>query len=480
MATVTEPRRILVVGDVMLDEYVWGTADRISAEAPVPIVLVEDTDDHLGGASNVARQVVALGGCAAVVGVIGDDTAGVRMAGHCGDAGIDASGLVVADDRPTTVKQRIVVGRHQIARLDREDARPLSGDLEQEVLARLTRAVRADAIVVSDYAKGVVTPTVLAAVMSLGQRWNVPVLVDPKHRDFGRYRGASVVKANLAEFSLAAETPADVVGDGVELVATFGPQVLAGAGVGALIVTLGAEGMVVLDDGGAPVAIAGTAREVFDVSGAGDTVIATLAILMSAGATLVEGAEIANLAAGLAVERRGVNVVTADELADALRPATPTPDRIATRDAVGALARVWRSEGRRIVFTNGCFDLLHAGHVQLLARAAELGDVLVVAVDTDASVRELKGDRRPIIGEHERMSIIGALAGVDAVVPFHHTELAALIDAVAPDVLVKGGDYVADEIVGAESVRARGGVVELVSLVDDVSTSALLDRIRDT
>ena len=469
---------VLVVGDVMLDEYVEGTSDRISPEAPVPIINVAEVRDHLGGAANVARQVAALGGSPVLVGVIGEDAAGERVRDHCARHGIDASGLVVAADRVTTTKQRITVGRQQVARLDREVTDAVRGSIEEQLVEQIASAARPDAIVVSDYAKGAVTPRVLDAVMSAAAQWNVPVLVVPKHRDFGRYRSATVIKVNHVEFESAVghRLAVDEVADAM---ATTGRELIASAGVGQLIVTLGAGGLMVLPGVGEPVHVQASARDVYDVSGAGDTVIATLAMMMSAGAPIAEACVVANAAGGLAVQRPGVSVVTAEELAAEF--ARDSISRRAVMDAAELVERVaeWRDGAKRIVFTNGCFDLFHAGHVHLLTEAARLGDVLVVAVDSDESVRRLKGPSRPIISGSERMAVIAALTAVDAVVPFESSGLEELIRVVSPDVLVKGSDYQDAEVVGAAWVEAQGGSVELVTVLPEWSTTALVDKIRD-
>lgn len=468
---------VLVIGDVMLDEYVTGSVSRVSPEAPVPVVTAEGRHDHLGGAANVARQVVALGGRATLVGVVGDDDEGASVLRHCDAAGVDRRGVAVDAARPTTTKQRVMAGRQHVVRIDREDTRPVDAPLAELLVdvidAALEGEERPDAVVVSDYAKGVVTDDVLRVAVGGARRRGIPVLVDPKDVDLTRYRGASVLKANAAEFAAAVGERA-----GSASVATTpaeGDRLLDRWDVDHLIVTLGADGMVVVGRG-AVREIPAAARDVYDVSGAGDTVIATMALLMAAGSGVGDAAAVATVAAGLAVEQPGVGLVTRAEL-DAATTRTGAA-KVMPADVLAERRRWWRTEGRRIVFTNGCFDLFHAGHAKLLQEAAAKGDVLVVAVDDDRSVRQLKGDGRPIIDERERMAIIAALSCVDAVVPFHSAELASLIETVDPDVLVKGADYSAADVVGAEWVRSRGGTVELVPLVGDLSTTALVGRIR--
>lgn len=467
--------RILVVGDVMLDTYVAGRAERLSPEAPVPVVEVADDYDHLGGAANVARQVAAFGADVTLVGVVGDDAAATSVRDHCRALGIDDV-TVVDGSRPTTTKQRVVVGRRQLVRLDRESRAPVLGEREDEVVARIVAAVGSAeppaVVVLSDYRKGVVTERVARRSIGLAGAARVPVLVDAKDRDLRRYEGATLLKANLDEFE-------QVVGrrstdDPVGFVADAGPELLRRTGIRHLVVTLGSGGLVLHGADGVVHHVRSAPRDVYDVSGAGDTVMATLAVRLAKGDDLLDAATVANLAAGLAVERPGVSVIGPNELE---RGTSPTGAKVVDRPRLAQACARWHSEGRRIVFTNGCFDLLHAGHLRLLTQAARHGDVLVVAVDSDRSVRRLKGERRPIVGQDERLALVAALDVVDAVVCFESDELEALVAAVRPAVLVKGADYRVADVVGGDTVVAAGGRVELVELLEGLSTSARVDRL---
>lgn len=468
---------VLVVGDVMVDDYVVGRATRVSPEAPVPVILVDDQHDQLGGAANVARQVTALGGRAMLVGVVGDDASGEVVRRHCDECGIDRRGLIADASRITTTKQRLMAGRQQIARIDREDVRPIDADVEARIVDTIESILSGPeppgAVVVSDYAKGVVTAAVLEAAVGGARDRGIVVLVDPKHADVERYRGATVLKANAVEFEAALGRAG---GDDVAAaLAADGQRLLEHWGVDHLVVTVGAGGLFLLS-GGVVTEMSASPRRVYDVSGAGDTVIATMGILMGGGADVATSAAIANVAAGVTVEQPGVGLVTRSELTAALTASVGSKEM--SVDLLVERCRTWRAEGRRIVLTNGCFDLFHAGHARLLREAAATGDALVVAVDTDESVRDLKGDGRPIVGQRERTAIIAALACVDAVVTFHSAELRSLVEAVQPDVLVKGADYAVDDVVGADLVIGRGGRVELVPLVGELSTTALVGRIR--
>ncbi len=463
--------RIAVVGDVMLDEYLRGPVGRMSPEAPVPVIGVETHSRTLGGAANVAHQLVALGATVDLVGVIGRDEAGSQLAEACRDIGIDDRSLFAVGDRVTTRKLRVMADHQHVARLDFEDARPVTTDTEQAIVAAVGRAEGVDAIVISDYAKGVVTDAVVSGVIAFGRQWGVPVLVDPKHTDLSRYRGATVIKTNRAEFEAA-------IGHALvdETLAGEARELAVAANADALVVTLGERGLIVVPSVGDEVWRSAAAEEVFDVSGAGDTVIAVLALALASGTSLASASMIATLAAGIAISRSGVTVVGRDELA--ARVFGAPLDKIVGLDRLGLLLERWRLEGQRIVFTNGCFDLFHAGHLHLLRSAAELGDVLIVGIDSDASVRALKGEDRPLVPAADRMAVVAALGLVDAVVQFESDELGHLIESVRPDVLVKGGDYLAGEVVGREIVEVGGGSVVLVPLLPDRSTTVIVDRIR--
>jgi D-beta-D-heptose 7-phosphate kinase/D-beta-D-heptose 1-phosphate adenosyltransferase len=461
-----------VVGDLMLDEYVMGDVERISPEAPVPVVHVRDTEHRLGGAANVARQVAALGAHVTLAGAVGDDAAGAQLLALCEQSGIDTRAVVRVPERRTTRKLRVLGHSQQLLRLDWEDAEPCTPLACASLIAKLTEGSHADAIILSDYAKGTLSPELIASVVAL--RGTAPVVVDPKHRDFTRYRGATTITPNLRELEAAAGQP--LSGEDTAVIAAACRPLIEAARLHSLVVTLGNRGMLVVPAQGAESAIPSIRREVYDVTGAGDTAIAVLALALAAHAPLLEAAQIANAAAGVSVGHVGAVAVDAAGIRDAL---TARPDsKILSRHELAARAASWRMAGKRIVATNGCFDLLHAGHLSLLGHAARLGDVLLLAINSDASVRRLKGPERPLVPQAERAALLAALTFVDAVTIFDEDTPLEVLSIVKPHVLVKGGDYKPSEVVGRELVESSGGRVEIVPLTPEKSTSSLVERIR--
>ncbi|HEV8018939.1 MAG TPA: D-glycero-beta-D-manno-heptose 1-phosphate adenylyltransferase [Steroidobacteraceae bacterium] len=463
---------VWVVGDVMLDEYVTGAVERISPEAPVPVVRAHATEHRLGGAANVARQLAAVGVRVSLAGVIGADEAGGRLTALCANDRIDTRALLSVAGRPTTRKLRVLGHSQQLLRLDWEDVAACPAELADRMLATLAAGAPPDAIVLSDYAKGVLTPQTLAGIVRL--RGSVPVVVDPKHRDFARYRGATTVTPNLRELEAAAGVRIAV--EDTAAIAAAARALLASAGLPSMVVTLGERGMLVVPAEGPESAVPAMEREVYDVTGAGDTAVAVLAAALAAHGSLTQAAQLANAAAGVAVGHVGAFAVSAAGIRDAL--AARPEGKLLSRHELTARAAAWRTAGKRIVLTNGCFDLLHAGHLALLGHAARLGDVLVLAINSDASVRRLKGPERPLVPQGERAALLAALTYVDAVTIFDEDTPLAVLQAVKPHVLVKGGDYRASEVVGRELVEAAGGRVEIVPLTPEKSTSSLVDRIR--
>jgi D-beta-D-heptose 7-phosphate kinase/D-beta-D-heptose 1-phosphate adenosyltransferase len=462
---------VWVVGDLMLDEYVMGAVDRVSPEAPVPVVRVRETEHRLGGAANVARQVAALGAKVSLAGTIGTDAAGDDLLRLCVTCRIDTRGVVRAAQRRTTRKLRVLGHSQQLLRMDWEDCTPCDAAVCAQMLAALGTEAP-DAVILSDYAKGVLTPQIIAAITQRAGK--VPVVVDPKSRDFTRYRGATTITPNLRELETASGKSLDPTH--TDAVAAAARPLIAAAGLSSMVVTLSEHGMLVVPADGAPIAVPASRREVFDVTGAGDTAIAVLTLSLAAGTSLPAAARLANAAAGVSVGQVGAVAVDADSIRSEL---TASPDaKVLSRAELAARAVSWRLAGKRIVFTNGCYDLLHAGHLSLLHGAAKLGDILVLAINSDASVRRLKGPERPLVPQAERAALLAALACVDAVTVFDEDTPLATIEAVRPHVLVKGADYKADQVVGREVVEANGGRVALVPLLPQKSTSALVERIK--
>ncbi|HTV78504.1 MAG TPA: D-glycero-beta-D-manno-heptose 1-phosphate adenylyltransferase [Steroidobacteraceae bacterium] len=462
---------VWVVGDLMLDEYVMGAVDRVSPEAPVPVVRVRDTELRLGGAANVARQVAALGAKVILAGTAGEDAAGADLLRLCAASGIDTRGVVRVAKRRTTRKLRVLGHSQQLLRLDWEDLDPCDAAVCAQLLAALGAAAP-DAVILSDYAKGVLTPEIIAAVCR--RAGQAPVVVDPKSRDFTRYRGATTVTPNLRELELASGVSLDPTR--ADTVAAAARPLIAAAGLSSMVVTLSEHGMLVVPAAGPAIPVPASRREVFDVTGAGDTAIAVLTLSLAAGTPLAAAARLANAAAGVSVGQVGAVAVDADSIRSEL---TASPEaKVLPRAELAARAASWRIAGKRIVFTNGCYDLLHAGHLSLLHGAAKLGDILVLAINSDASVRRLKGPERPLVPQAERAALLAALGCVDAVTVFDEDTPLATIEAVRPHVLVKGADYTADQVVGREIVEAGGGRVALVPLLPQKSTSALVERIK--
>ena len=462
---------VTVIGDVMLDRFWTGATRRMSPEAPVPVVNVSSQEDRAGGAGHVAVNLAQLGLTVSLVGLCGDDEHARALRSCVEEAGVRWNVMPCAAD--TIVKLRVLSRNQQLLRMDFEESlSPHANDLFVGFAAQ--HLIDADLIVFSDYAKGslALIESLIARCRSLGKT----TLVDPKGHDFDRYRGATVLTPNLTELEA-------VVGpcqDDATLIAKA-ETLRSALELEAILVTRSEAGMTLIQAGSAPQHFAASAQEVFDVTGAGDTVIATLAGCLSAGLPMAEAARIANRAAGVVVAKLGTASVTPDELTMVGEGLRGAPDRqgvVSASDMLDVVAEA-RGRGQRVVMTNGCFDLLHPGHIAYLEQAATLGDMLLVAVNDDDSVRRLKGDARPVNAIADRMAVLVGLAAVDYVLPFSEDTPAKLIEALAPDVLVKGGDYVVEEIAGHESVMARGGEVVVLDFLEGHSTSGLIDRLSE-
>ena len=467
-------RQVWVIGDLMVDEYISGSVERISPEAPVPVVRVRATEDRLGGAANVARQAAVLGAQVSLGGVVGMDAAGDSLLELCRAAGIDSRAVIRRSDRRTTRKLRVIGHSQQLVRLDWEDSHPCSEATSEEILSRIGSEQAPDVIVLSDYAKGVIAPEILARLRRMALPKHCSILVDPKHKDFSRYRGATTITPNLRELELASSQTFDP-GD-FKAIAAAARKLADAAAIEEMVVTLSDRGMMVVPVNGPETLIPAIQREVYDVTGAGDTAIAVMAVALAAQGSLVAAVTIANAAAGLSIEHIGAVAIDAASIRHALSD-LPVSKVIASEN-LAARSAAWRAAGKRIVFTNGCFDILHAGHLSLLNEAAKLGDVLIVAINSDASVKRLKGAERPLMPQAERAELLAALSCVDAVTIFDEDTPLAAVRQVNPHVLVKGQDYENKEVVGRDFVEAAGGRVALVPLVPAKSTSALVERIR--
>jgi D-beta-D-heptose 7-phosphate kinase/D-beta-D-heptose 1-phosphate adenosyltransferase len=467
-------RTVLVVGDIMLDRFVYGRTDRMSPEAPVPVLARTHEDCMAGGAGNVARNIAALGGSAHVVAAIGDDAAGAILRQTLlNQPGVSAE-LVTFGKRRTTEKIRFVSDRYQLLRVDVEDTGPI--DDAAIVAAAMQALPRSDIVILSDYAKGLLTDETLKALIAAARAAGKPVIADPKSADVVRYDGVTVLTPNRKEAALAS----GIAGEGDANSAAAGTAMLqAASGIGAVLVTRGPRGMTLVERGQAPLHVQTSAREVFDVSGAGDTVVAALALALAAGCALADAVNVANQAAGLAVAKAGTATVSFAELVTQLEDnsARNYLSKIVTWTQAMEQAAKWRALGRRVGFTNGCFDLIHPGHVSLLAQARASCQHLVVGLNTDASVKRLKGPSRPIQDETARAMVMASMQSVDLVVLFDEDTPLELITALKPDVLVKGADYRADQVVGADIVKSYGGEVVLAILSDGHSTTGTVARV---
>jgi len=467
--------QVLVVGDLMLDEYLWGSAERISPEAPVQVVDLKKRDVRLGGAGNVVNNLLSLGCRVVVASVIGEDENASLLRRRLDVRGLSQEGVLADPDRVTSRKTRILASNQQIVRVDHESREQISPDTEGRLLEfAKAQMANCNLILVSDYLKGVLTNRVLAELISAARGKGVPVVVDPKGDDFSKYRGATLLTPNRKELQLA--TGKNLTDDAA--IRSAGMGLLQDLGLQALALTRSEEGISLFSADGGEDRFPAEAREVFDVTGAGDTVLAVLGSTLAAGASYAEAVKLANVAAGLVVAKVGASSVTPEEILGAIAREHFDSD-LKVKSLPGlikALEQV-RNAGHKIVFTNGCFDLLHVGHVKYLQAARKHGDVLVLGLNTDDSIRRLKGPKRPLVAEGERAHLLAALDCVSFVVLFDEDTPLELIKAVRPDILVKGADYAPDEVVGRDAVESYGGRLELISFVEGKSTTNIIEKI---
>jgi D-beta-D-heptose 7-phosphate kinase/D-beta-D-heptose 1-phosphate adenosyltransferase len=474
---------VLVLGDLILDRYVWGDAERISQEAPVILLRQDREEIRLGGAANVANMLSGLEADVTIAGVVGDDADGTSMREELESTGVSCDGLIADSTRPTTVKERYI-GRaqhrhpHQMLRVDRETRRPLSDEPRRELLDRLIPTLGDyQAVLISDYAKGVCTPEVLEAVIAACRERNVPVIVDPASvTDYRHYTGATAITPNRLETERA--TGREI--RSIEEAKSAGIKLCAQLNLSHAFITLDSDGIVLALSDGSTELLPTRKREVYDITGAGDMVLATIGVGTAAGIAPVDLARLANIAGGLEVEQIGVVTVTREEmLRDLIAGGRGNSDKISTLEGLVRHVEARRSIGQRIVFTNGCFDVLHLGHVSYLQQAAREGDCLIVAINSDESVRSLdKSPDRPIFGQDDRSAMLAALEAVDYVIVFDEATPHVVLERLKPDLLVKGGTYSHDEIVGWELVEGYGGQVKPMGAVPGVSTTELLKRLR--
>jgi len=468
--------RLLVVGDLMIDEYVWGEVDRISPEAPVQVVSVKNEEYTLGGSGNVVNNLVALGAKVSVLGVTGTGRDGKLLLNRLNDLGVDTRGVIQERSRPTTKKTRIIADHQQVLRIDRETKKEVAFSTFKPLTALAEKIIPGvDLVLISDYGKGFITRSLIVELVKIANNNNKITIADPKGLDFTKYSGVSLLTPNSKEASLAS---------GVEFsdeknITAAGKILIEKSGIEKLLITCGKDGMILFESGCKPFKISTKAREVYDVSGAGDTVMAVLGLGMAAGLPLKEAITLANTAAGIVVAKVGTATVSKRELLQALKQ-TPEDNLSKSKslNEISQLCRKLQKDRKRIVLTNGCFDLLHVGHIRLFSASKELGDVMIVAIDDDDSVRLLKGAGRPVIGATERVRILSALDSVDHVVVFATNELDNVIGAIRPDVLTKGSDYESAEVLGREIVESYGGRIEQIPIAEEISATQIINSIK--
>lgn len=488
---------LLVVGDLMLDEYLWGDVDRISPEAPVQVVSVNNEDFALGGAGNVVNNIVALGAKVSIVGVIGTGRNGQLLLSRFNQLGVDTAGIIEETGRITTRKTRIIAANQQVLRIDRETYKTISDSTINKITKFIEHNMaHVDLVLISDYGKGLITKDLLSRVISCAQKYNKMVFVDPKGLDFSKYSGASLLTPNKKEAALASGV--DIVSEStLEISAN---KILHNIRLDRVLITCGKEGMVLFEKNRSPYRVRAEARQVFDVSGAGDTVLAVLGLAVASGLSIKNSVAVANTAAGIVVGKVGTATVSKQELASALKIVmgkagtawvsnqelasavksddTGLPSKYKELSELPSLIGELKKKGKRIVLTNGCFDLLHVGHILLFSASKQLGDILIVAIDDDESVKILKGPGRPVLRSKERVRILSALDAVDYVVVFSSRELIKLIEIIRPDLLTKGSNYTSGEVFGRERVEELGGRVVLIPVSEDISSTRIINDIK--
>ena len=472
--------RVLVVGDIMLDEYVWGKVDRISPEAPVQIIKVDSRNYVLGGAANVAHNLADMGATVEICSVIGDDDNGKILNRLISGTGIKSSGIFHESGRKTTLKTRVIAHSQQVVRVDEETAIPVKKEVREKVLSYIGKKVKLfDGVILSDYAKGFLTEDFIASLMKLCKKAKKIVIADPKGINYSKYCGATIITPNLKELEIASGIKLDSSLKEVNEneIRQASEKLMKETNCSTIIVTRGKDGMSVCRHGKNTVHIKAEAKEVYDVSGAGDTAIAALGLALFSGFDEVIGARLANIAAGIVVGKIGTATASKEEILKKIDDNFSLTDKFLTSKQLPLVVSRLKANNKKIVFTNGCFDLLHIGHIFLLQKAKSFGDVLIVGLNSDESIRNLKGDKRPLISEKERALVLSALNCVDYIVIFSEETPLELINEIKPDVLVKGGDYKRHEVVGHKEVESYGGRVELIPFFQGTSTTGLIEKI---
>ncbi len=467
-------RKILVFGDLMLDEHIWAKVSRISPEAPVPIADVQNISHVPGGSGNVAANIKTLGGEPILVGIIGKDSSGAKLKKALKAYKINTNSIIESTTRPTILKSRIIASQQQMVRVDRE----LKTDPEKEILEKVNKLLAkvipsVDGVIISDYGKGLVTKELCQTIIRVAKARKIPVSVDPKGIDYTKYQGATILTPNLLE----AETAAKEKAVSPKALLEIAEKVIEQAKSQFLLITQGKDGMSLFDRKSLIFQIPALAKEVYDITGAGDTVISTLTLGLAAGLPINLAVNLANSAASIKVGKVGTAPVYADELLHILEDTASPTKKIMNREELKQLVLKLRARGKKIVFTNGCFDILHLGHIRYLKEAKNLGDVLVLGLNSDSSVRKIKGAPRPYVPEMERAEILAALECVDYVTIFEEDTPTKLIGTIKPDLHVKGGDYKVEDLIEREVVKSYGGEIAVLSKIAERSTSNLVEKI---
>lgn len=468
--------KVLVMGDIMLDEHIWCKVNRISPEAPVPVAEVTSVTYAPGGAGNAANNIQALGGDAHLVGVIGTDNDAEKLRKVLEEKNINTDFLVSDPERPTTLKTRIIAHGQQVVRVDHEQKKPVSAQIAARILEAVELKLKeVDAVLISDYVKGVVTPDITRKVITATKAFGKIIAIDPKGKDYSQYRGATIITPNRQGAEGVTGVP--IVSD--ENAARAGRKLLQGLDLAYVLITRGEDGMTLIGKVGMIAHIPAVTTEVYDVTGAGDTAVATLTLALAAGVGVEEAARLANLAAGTVVRKVGTAVATTEEIEQAIRYNTREGfnRKIVSLEELKRIVTDLKEKSRKIVFTNGCFELLHFGHVKYLQEARSLGDVLIVGINSDDSVKKIKGEKRPIMPEEDRAQIVAALESVDYVVVFSETTTKRLIEVLKPHIHVKGGDYQLKDLPETEVVKSYGGEVVVVGEIEGKSTTGIIESI---
>jgi len=467
---------LLVIGDLMIDEYLRGEVDHISPEAPVPVVAIKNQGYTLGGSGNVVNNLITLGAKVSVLGVIGKGRDGKLLLNKLDALGANTRGIIQEPGRHTTKKTRIIAEHQQVLRIDRETKKELSSQTFKKIIKHAEKIIPdVDVILISDYGKGMINRSMIKSLVQIANKHNTTTIADPKGLDFTKYAGVNLLTPNKKEASLASGME---ISDAKTLTEA-GQMLLDKSGIKKLLITCGKDGMVFFEKDRKPSKTATKAREVYDVSGAGDTVIAVLGLGIAAGLSFKEAVSLANTAAGIVVGKVGTAAISQKELLQALQlTVAETLSKHQTLKELCELSRKLQKDRKRIVLTNGCFDLLHVGHIKLFSASKKLGDVMIVAIDDDDSVRSLKGSGRPVISATERVRILSALDSVDYITVFANSELDKVIESIHPDILTKGSNYDSEEVLGRDVVESYGGRVELIPITEEISTTQIINTIK--